>query len=188
MKIKRLILFIAILNISIIALAQDLTIGTKLGFGNTIYKRQSDGEKTPKYFTQKYGFSIEFSPYFSKFFILSGAEFEINRLGNSMMIPLGLRIIVGNDFKFFIEGGGYYNLSFSSKSEQYVLKNDLGLRAGLGVQYKISRNWLIETAYIGKFGFTPHLEEEIILPGNQIEYEKYNLIFNQIELSLKYRF
>jgi len=188
MNVKRLILFIAIANISTIALTQDFSFGAKLGIGNSIYKRQSDGEKTPKYLTQKYGLSLEFSPYFSKFFILSGADFEINSLGNSMMIPLDLRIIIGKDFRFFIEGGGYYSISLKSKSEQYSLKNDLGLRAGIGLQYKITRNWLIETAYIGKFGFTPHLEEEIYLPGNQIQYEKYTVMFNQIQLSLKYRF
>ncbi len=188
MKIKKLILFIAIANISIITLGQSFSIGAKLGIGNSIYKKQSDEEKTPKYLTQKYGLSLEFSPYFSKFLILSGAEFEINSLGNCMMLPLSLRIIIGNDFRLFLEGGGYYNISLKSKSEQYILKNDLGLRAGIGFQYKITRNWLIETAYIGKFGFTPHLEEEIYLPGNQIQYEKYTMMFHQIELSLKYKF
>jgi hypothetical protein len=188
MNLKRLILFFAIANISIITLGQDFSIGAKIGYGNSIYKRQSDGEKTPKYFTQKYGFSVEFSPYYSKFFILSGAEFEINELGNRMMIPLSLRIIIGQDFRFFIEGGGYYNISLKNKSEKYIQMNDIGLKAGIGFQYKINRNWLIETAFIGKYGFTAHLEEEIVLPGNQIDFEKYTLMFHQIELSLKYRF
>ena len=188
MNKKRLILFIAVINISIITLCQNFSVGAKFGIGNSIYKRQSDGENIPKYSTQKYGFNLEFSPYFSKFYILSGAEFEINDLGNSMIIPLSLRIIIGRDFGVFIEGGGYYNISLKSKSEQYILKNDLGLRAGVGLQYKITRNWLIEAAYIGKFGFTPHMEEEIQLPGNQIQYEKYTVLFHQFELNVKYRF
>jgi len=188
MKIKRLILFVGIINISIVTLCQNFSVGAKFGLGNSVYKRQSDEENTAKYLTQKYGFSVEFSPYFSKFFILSGTEFEINDLGNCMMIPLSLRIIIGQTFAIFIEGGGYYNISLKSASEQYILKNDLGLRAGLGLQYKITRNWLIEVAYNGKFGFTPHLEEKIYLPGNQVQYEKYTAQFHQIELSFKYRF
>lgn len=186
-KVSRYILIIGIVFFSLVSNAQDFTFGIRTGYGNTIYKRQSDELKTEKYFTQKFGLSAEFSPYFSRFFIVSGTDFEFNDFGSSMMIPLGLRITVGNDFRVFIEGGGYYTINLKDKSEEYNLKNDLGVRAGLGMQYRFDRNWMIELAYFGKFGFTPRLEQEIPIPGNEIHYENYTQTFNQIEISVKYR-
>lgn len=168
--------------------AQDFIIGVKYSVGNSIYKRQSDEWETEKYITQCYGLTLEFSPYFSKFFIVSGVDLETNSIGNSFMIPLALRIAFGKNFKVFIEGGGYCSFARKNKTEKYTLVNNFGAKAGLGMQYKIDKNWIAEVAYAGKFGLTPRLEEKIIIAGYQTQIEKYSVISHQLELSVKYRF
>lgn len=188
MKIKIILFLLFITLIPVRTFTQEFVIGAKFGIGSSKYKRQSDDVKTENYLTQKYALSLEFAPYFSKFFIVSGFDFENNSLGTNLMIPLGLRIVVGEKFKGFIEGVGYYSIKLKTKSEDYILINGGGIKLGTGIQYKFDNHWLIEIAYSGRFGFSPHLKEEIILPGYQIIYEKYTLTSHQIELCLKYRF
>ncbi|MBA7545689.1 hypothetical protein ES705_38061 [subsurface metagenome] len=193
MKKKRLLfrrytfLVFTLLSFSV-SNAQDFIIGAKLGMGNSFYKRQSDELETARYLTQKYALSFEYSPYFSRFLIVSGIEFDKNSLGSTVTIPLGFRITVGKSVQPFIEGGGYYTVNLKDKSEEYILKNHIGVRIGLGIFYKINRNWRIEAGYFWKFGLAPGLDEEILLPGNQVEYEHYNLYGQNIELSVKYLF
>ncbi len=188
MKLKKFTLLICFIILPVANFAQGFIVGAKFGVGSSMYKRQSDGLKITDNFTQRYALSLAFSPYFSKFLVVSGVEYETNHLTTDLMIPLGLRIAIGDKFKGFIEGGGYFTISVKSKSESYTSKNDIGGRAGIGLQYKINRNWIIELAYFGKFGFTPRLEEEIVIPGNQIQYEKYRLTSHQIELCVKHSF
>lgn len=188
MKIKIFLLFICVTLISVTNYAQEFVVGAKFGIGNSRYKKQSDGFKTEKYLTQKYALSLEFAPYFSKFFIVSGLYFENNSLGTNLMVPLGLRLAIGKKFKGFIEGAGYYSKNLKTNSEDYILINGGGIKLGAGIQYKFDNNLLIELGYSGRFGFSPHMQKEIILPGYQITYEKYTLSSHQIELCLKYRF
>jgi opacity protein-like surface antigen len=188
MKHKKILFIICLAFIPAAMYAQEFIIGAKYSIGNSIYKRQSDEQETEKYITHCYGMMLEFSPYFSKFFIVSGVELEMNNLGNNLMIPLALRIAFGKNFKVFIEGGGYYSIARKNKTEKFSFVNNFGAKAGLGMQYKIDKNWMAEMAYTGKFGLSPRLEEKIIIAGYQTQIEKYSAISHQLELAIKYRF
>ncbi|MGD2034456.1 MAG: hypothetical protein PVF73_05325 [Bacteroidales bacterium] len=186
--IKRVLICICVVGIPSVGSAQSLVLGVKLGIGGTTYKKQSDGTESESYFSSKEALSVEFSPYFSKFYIVSGIDFETNSRENHLTIPLCLKVVIGKDFRFFLEGGGYYSFGLRSKTEEFQIKNDMGIRAGAGIQYKLNRNLILEAAYSGKFGFTPLMEEEVSLPGNQVKLEKYTINTHQFELGIKYSF
>ena len=168
--------------------AQDFILGARYGYGKATYKRQSDGLMIPAKSTQRVGITFEFSPFFSKFFVVSGIEYETNNLGSSLSIPLGLRISLGNTFRPFIELGGYYTHPLNSKQSNYVITRDLGVKVGAGLLYSIDKRWRIELGYFHRFGFKGILAEEIELPLGQVTSEQYDLRAGNLELGVKYRF
>ncbi len=176
------------LGFTLQSFSQDFIIGPKYGYGKTTYKRQSDELIIPSQPNQRIGISLEFSPYYSKFFVVSGIEYETNDLGSSLSIPLGIRIAIGNTFHPFIEAGGYFSYPLKSKQTEYTLETDLGARVGLGLMYFINKRWRIELGYFYRFGFKGVLGEEIQLPLGQVTIEQYDLRAGNLELVVKYRF
>jgi len=168
--------------------AQDYILGLKYGYGSNTFIRQSDNKKTSAFATHKLGLVAEFSPYYSHFFIISGIEFEMNNLDKGITIPLSLRVVFGNTVQPFIEGGGYYHYSLTDLSEDFFLKNDLGAKVMAGFLIKLNKNIRLELGYNYRVGITKALEEEIILPLNQIMLEEYRRKSGSIDLSVKYRF
>jgi hypothetical protein len=188
MKIYKNIIIILILSLSVKSFSQDFTVGVNYGFGMANFKKQSDASKTQLYSFQKLGLSFEFSPYFSKFFVVSGINYETNSLGNMLTVPFGFKICVGESFRPYVKLGGYYSHVLRSKQEDYILNEDLGIEFGFGVLYSLNKRIRIEFGYSQRFGFKGAVEEEIMLPLNQISYEKYDLRAGNLELGLKYRF
>jgi hypothetical protein len=176
------------LGLTVSLAAQDFILGTRYGYGKAAYKRQSDGLMIPAMTTQRVGISLEFSPFYSKLFVVSGFEYETNNLGSSLSVPLGLRISLGNTFRPFIELGGYYTHPLNSNQSDYTITRDLGVKAGAGGIYSINKRWRIELGYFHRFGFKGILGEEIQLPLGQVTFEQYDLRAGNLELGIKYRF
>lgn len=170
------------------AKAQDFILGLKYGYGNSTFIRQSDNLKTPTYKTHKAALIAEFSPYYSRLFIITGAAYEINDLSQNITIPLTLRVVFGKTVQPFIEGGAYYSYVLNDESDDFILKNDLGAKVMAGLLINLGKNWRLELGYNYRFGFTKALEEEILLPLNQVMLEEYRRISGSIDLGIKYRF
>lgn len=170
------------------AASQDFILGLKYGYGNNTFIRQSDNKKTPAFATHKLGLVAEFSPYYSRFFIISGIEFEMNDLDKGITIPFSVRVVLGNTVQPFIEGGGYYHYSLTDLSEDFSVKNDLGVQVMAGFLVKLNKNIRLELGYNYRLGLTKALEEEIILPLNQIMLEEYRRKSGSIDVCIKYRF
>jgi hypothetical protein len=182
------ILICLLLGFTINLAAQDFILGARYGYGKSAYKRQSDGLMISARSTQRIGISLEFSPFYSKLFLVSGIEFETNNLGSTLSVPLGFRITLGNTFRPFIELGGYYTHPLNSKQSDYTITRDLGIKAGIGGIYSINKRWRIELGYFHRFGFRGVLGEEIQLPLGQVTFEQYDLRAGNLELGVKYRF
>ena len=168
--------------------AQDIVVGLRYGYGQNTFTRQSDAVKTPSYSTQKVGLVGEFFPYYSRLSVLSGVEYEFNKLGKSITLPLSVRILFGTTVRPFIEGGGYYTISLDKQSEDFILKNDLGAKAAAGLQINLNKHIRMDLSYTFRYGMTKALEEEILLPLNQVMIEEYKRKSGSIDLSIKYRF
>jgi hypothetical protein len=168
--------------------AQDINIGLKYGFGNSVYSRMVDDVKTNEYQFNKTAFIIEFSPYFGKIFICSGVEYKMNDLGKMISVPLTFRLAFYKKIRPFIEGGAYYNYILDSKDSYYSLTNDIGAKVGMGLLFYIGKRWRIESGYYNRFGFTGGLQEEILLPLEQVQIEDYRLREGSFEFCVKYRF
>lgn len=168
--------------------AQDFIVGVRYGYGKSAYVRQSDDLMIPARSTHKTGISLEFSPFYSKLFVVSGIEYETNDLGSSLSIPLGFRIALGNTFRPFFELGGYYAHPLKSKQTNYTFTRDVGIRVYGGLMYAINKRWRVELGYLHRFGFKGILGEQIQLPIGQITYEQYDLRAGNLELGIKYRF
>ncbi len=170
------------------AKGQDFIIGMKYGYGNTTYSRQSDNRKTPAYSTHRASFVAEFSPYYSRLFIISGIEYEIQNLTNSLTIPLTLRIVLGNTIQPFVEGGSYFTYSLTDQAEMYTIKNDLGAKISAGLSMHLNKRWRLEAAYIYYAGFTTAFEEKVLLPLDQYTLEEYRRRSGFTTIGIKYRF
>ena len=170
------------------AMGQDFIIGMKYGYGNTTFTRQSDNRKTPAYSSHRASLVAEFSPYYSRLFIISGIEYEIQDLTNSLNIPLTLRIVLGNTIRPFLEGGGYFTYSLTSQAEMYTIKNDLGAKISAGLSIHLNKKWRLEAAYIYYAGFTTALEEKLLLPLDQYTLEEYRRRSGFATIGIKYRF
>ena len=185
---NKYIIICLFLGLTTQALAQDFIIGSKYGYGKSNYKRQSDGLMISSEPTHRVGISLEFSPYFSRFFVVSGIEYETNKLGNSISIPLGIRITLGKTLRPFFEAGGFFSYPLLSKQTDYTLEKDFGARVGGGLIYYINKRWRTELGYFYRFGFKSVLREEIQLPMDQVTIEQYDLRAGNLELCVKYRF
>jgi opacity protein-like surface antigen len=177
-----------ILGLTIQAYSQDFILGARYGYGKASYKRQSDGLMIPNHAMHRMGISLEFSPYFSKLFLVSGIEFETNDLGSSLSIPLGFRVCIGNKFRPFLELGAYYSHPLRTRDTIYTITRDAGVRAGAGLLYTLNKRWRIELGYFHRFGFKGVLGEEIPLPAGNVTFEQYDLRNGNLELGVKYRF
>jgi hypothetical protein len=142
--------------------SQNFVAGIQYTIDKQYFVRQSDDLHTPTGESNKAGLILEFTPYYSKFFIASGAHYMMNDLGNSIMVPLT-----------FAETGGYYNPVLEDISEDFSLKNDVGVLSEIGVIFSLSKHWRLEAGYNYILGLTPALEEEILLPLNQVSLEHY---------------
>jgi hypothetical protein len=188
MNPNKYILIFLMLGFALCSTAQDFILGARYGYGKAAYKRQSDDLMISAQTTQRVGLSLEFSPFFSKFFVVSGFEYEINDFGSSLSIPLGIRIALGNTLRPFIEAGGYYSHPLNSKHTDYTITRDLGARVGVGCIYVINKRWRLEIGYFHQFGFKGALGEEIELPLGQVSFEQYDLRAGHLALGVKYRF
>lgn len=168
--------------------AQDFILGLKYGYGNSTFTRQSDNLKTPTYKTHKAMLIAEFSPYYSRLFIITGAAYEMNDLSQNITIPFTLRVVFGKTIRPFIEGGAYYSYVLNDESDDFTLKNDLGANVMAGLLINLGKNWRLELGYNYRFGFTKALEEEILLPLNQVMLEEYRRKSGSVDLGVKYRF
>lgn len=153
--------------------SQNFVAGIQYTIDKQYFVRQSDDLHTPTGESNKAGLILEFTPYYSKFFIASGAHYMMNDLGNSIMVPLTFRLALGKKIRPFAETGGYYNHVLEDISEDFSLKNDVGVLSEIGVIFSLSKHWRLEAGYNYILGLTPALEEEILLPLNQVSLEHY---------------
>jgi hypothetical protein len=188
MKITRLFILCLLLSHGIPVTGQDLIIGARYGVGSIHYNRQSDNYNSPRSLTNKAALVVEFSPFFSYIFFNSGIEFISNDYSKSLSIPLTIRLAFGTKIRPYIEGGGYYSYSSASKPENYIVKNDMGATAGIGLLFLLNKRVRLDAGYFRRYGFVPGLEEKILLPLEQVQYEKYKLHEGSFNISLEYRF
>ncbi len=168
--------------------SQDIYTGVDYSVGSMYYTRVSDNVKTGHYLLNRGELVVEFSPFLSHFLICSGIEFQLNKFGNSLSFPLTMRLSVGRKVRPFIEGGAFYIYSLHDNKDQFVLKNDLGVKFGIGLTYQLNKKWWIDAGYFGRFGFRSGLEEEITLPLEQLMIERYELTESCLTIGVKYRF
>jgi hypothetical protein len=184
----RYLILIVIIAICPLLKGQDYLVGLKYGLGNMNYIRQSDNIKLKSGLDQKIGLVVEFSPFYSNLFFISGIEYEMSKYANILSIPLSIRLAFGKKFLPFIEGGGFYNSILESKTEDFVLKNHLGGKTGIGLMVAPNKSIRFDIGYFWRFGFTPGLEEEVLLPLDLIQHEEYKMHEGSLEFSIKYRF
>lgn len=187
-KLIRLLLSFLLLGGSILIHGQDFIVGIQYSIDNQNFIRHSDDFKTPDFKSSKIGLITEFSPFFSKFFISTGAEYMMNDIGNSISIPLTFRLALGEKIRPFIEGGAYYNYVLEDSEDEYIYKSDLGAKTEIGLLFILNKKWRIEAGYNYNFGFTPALEEEILLPLNQVSIEQYRRRESGFSFRVKHRF
>lgn len=168
--------------------AQDFIVGAKLGIGYLNYKNQATSNSLDGYATTQAGISLEYSPYFSRMLIVSGLSFESSKLGNEVTVPFGIRILFGEKFRPYTELGGYYSVNLKTKQDDYILKNHTGARVGMGLLYIVDKRIRFDAGYFMRFGLNTALEEEIELPANQFDYDRYNAFSGNLEIVIKYRF
>jgi hypothetical protein len=168
--------------------AQDINVGLKYAFGNTVYSRATDNVKTNNYQFNKGALVLEFSPFMGKFFICSGVEHKTNDLGSIISVPLTFRLAFYKKVRPFIEGGAYYSYILHSNDDYFTLTSDIGAKAGLGLLIYFNKRWRAEAGYYNRFGFTGGLEEEVLLPLSQVQIEEYKLREGSLEFCVKYRF
>jgi hypothetical protein len=168
--------------------AQDINVGLKYAFGNTVYSRATDNVKTNNYQFNKGAIVLEFSPFMGKFFICSGVEYKTNDLGSIISVPLTFRLAFYKKVRPFIEGGAYYSYILHSNDDYFTLTSDIGAKAGLGLLIYFNKRWRAEAGYYNRFGFTGGLEEEVLLPLSQVQIEEYKLREGSLEFCVKYRF
>ncbi len=169
-------------------MSQSFTIGMKYGIGNNHYQRQSDDVETTDYRFNKGALVMEFSPFFSKLHIGTGVEFQTDDLGDILSFPLTARLAFGKKVLPFVEGGGYYNYVLNDIEDSFIMTNEAGAKAGCGLIFNLGKRWRFDAGYYRRFGFTAGLEEEIILPLDQIQTEYYKLREGSFEFSMKIRF
>jgi len=186
-KLSKMILLLLLLT-ALQGKSQDFIVGAKLGIGNAKFKNQSSSEVLKGYAVSRAGISLAFSPYFSKIQLISGAEFESSKLGNYLSIPYAARLILGEKYQPFVELGGYYSFALNAKQTEYFLKNNAGVRVGLGMAYAIDKRLRLEFGYFQRFGLSAAIEKEIELPANQYAYDSYLMQGGNIEIAVKYRF
>ncbi len=166
---------------------QDFLVGGKVGIGKATFRNQNTDERVDETIS-RYGLSLGFSPYFSKLFIQSGAEIETSSLGSFMTVPLTIRVAVGEKVRPYVDLGGYYSFSTRSKQDEFLVQNNGGLKAGLGMLYLLDKRWRIEAGLAFRYGLSPTFEEEILLPGNQSVFDPYLERSLSFELGMAYRF
>ena len=186
-RIGNLLLLLLILY-AIPAESQDIIVGVKAGIGNVKFQNQNTSAILKGNTVTRAGISLAFCPYFSKMFIVSGAEFESSKIGNFISVPLGIRLAFGEKVKPFFEFGGYYSFALNSKIDKYLLKNNAGARVGLGIEYALDKRTRLEIGYFQRFSLNPAIEEEIELPANQYAYDGYLMRGGNLEIGVKYRF
>jgi opacity protein-like surface antigen len=185
--LKIVLLFFLFQNCALIN-AQDFIIGLKLGIGKGTFKQIENSQKTATTKILDYGLSLAYSPYYSKFSIESSVEYEKNDSGSYVFIPLGFRITFGKKWRPFVEAGGYYSFLTNSNANSFLMKNDYGVRLGLGLAYAVNKRWRIEAGYYKRIGFGGPLVENKPLPGNSFTSVKNKLSSYNVEVAFKYRF
>lgn len=168
--------------------SQSIDVGIKYSYGNQYFTRQSDNLKTPKYGTHRIMLAAEYTPYFSKLYVCSGLEYETYTLGTSLKIPLTIKFVPGKRISPFFEGGGFYTIILKEKTEDLMLVNDAGAKAGAGLRVRAGKKLICEIGYSYRFGLTTALEEEVLLPLHQVAIEEYRRKSGSFEISLKYHF
>ncbi|MBN1597371.1 MAG: outer membrane beta-barrel protein [Bacteroidales bacterium] len=188
MKHIKYLTLISLLFFSYACLAQDLTIGIKYGIGVSDYKKVSDNEKISGQELQAVGLSLEYSPYYSRFFIIFGANYEMAKMGNYLSIPLDFRVTLGNNLRMFGQFGGYYSINILDDTDDYTLNNHYGLRAGAGILWLINKRLRLEGCYNYRHSLVSALDEEVLLPLNQVQTDEYKINSGIFEFAFKYRF
>jgi hypothetical protein len=186
-KVKSLV-FIFALYTCFPLQGQDFIFGPKYGYGTASYTRQSDGMKLEESAQHRVAFVMEFSPFLAGVFFISGVEYISNDFTASVSIPLTIRVTAGKKVRPFVEGGGYYNSSITDKADNYAVENDWGAKTGAGLLFAPNKWLRFDAGYFWRFGLTPGLEEEVLLPLGQIQYEEYHLREGSFEISIRYRF
>lgn len=167
--------------------AQDLLIGGRIGAGKTTFTNQVSDDKL-NHEQLNFGVSFAFSPYFSKLFILSGAEYESSPLGSWFVIPLSARIAPGEKFRPFADIGAFYAHNIDEAQDRYLIKNYAGIATAAGFLWHVNKRWRIEGAFRMRFGLTPAIEEPIPLPGGQMSYDTFLTRTTGVTVATFYRF
>ena len=170
-------------------LAQDVTVSAKYNIGNAHYRRSSDNFQTDNNRMQSVGLNIAYAPFLAMFQFVSGAEYEMLKEGNLLTVPLGCRIFVGKKLRPYAEGGGYYSFVLHDNSkDDYQMQDDLGLRAGIGIEYAPTRWVRFQAGYFLQYGMRTMLKEEKLLPLQEHYFEEYKLKAKTFQFGLAFRF